>query len=76
MKIRNEAITQMMTDKSIFQAVKEDSFKKEIDEIFVIASNDKDAVQKLLALGAITRIAFFIKALREPFFERLQPVFE
>jgi len=76
MKQRNEVITQMMTDKSLFQAVKEDSFKKEIDEIFVIASEDNDAVQKLLAIGAITRIAFFIKALRAPFFERLQPVFE
>lgn len=76
MKQRNEIITQMMTDKSLFQAVKKEDFKKEIDEMFVIASDDKDAVQQLLAIGAITRIAFFIKALREPFFERLQPVFE
>jgi len=76
MKQRNEIITQMMTDKSIFQAVKEEPFQKEIDEMFVIASDDNDAVQKLLAIGAITRIAFFIKALRVPFFKRLQPVFE
>ncbi len=31
MKQRNEIITQMIADKSLFQAVKEDGFKKEID---------------------------------------------
>jgi len=75
MKQRNEVITQMMTDKSIFKAVKEDSFKKEIDEMFVIAADDSDDIEKLLAIGALTRLAFFIKALRKPFFERLQAVF-
>ena len=75
MQQRNETITKMILDKSIFKAMDESWFQAEIEQLFEIASQSGNAEQKLLAIGALARIAFVVKSYRKTLFGRLQAVF-
>ncbi|SHN92252.1 hypothetical protein BHECKSOX_439 [Bathymodiolus heckerae thiotrophic gill symbiont] len=76
MKQLNETITRMILDKSIFKAMDEPWFQEQIYQLFNIAFDNSHAKQKLMAISALSRIAFFVKAHRISLFKRLQPAFK
>ena len=71
MKQRNELITKMISDKSIFIEVNEGRFAEEVETLFSIAESKENPEDRLMAISALSRITSVVKSLRDEIFDRL-----